>query len=692
MDHINVMAQEKHPMGTTANHAVKSYILDEFEKLEIPTEVFVGHSQRNWGSGYIRVGRTENIIATIKGKNSDKAVMVVGHYDSVLGSPGAADDVHAVACMIEIAKTLRTEVHDNDIIFLITDGEERGLFGAKAYVEQREVDHIGVSLNYEARGNSGASISFEWSEGNAWLVGQLKKVATRPVANSMSFEIYKNLPNDSDFTFFKEAGINGINHAFIDGFSYYHNPADTPEHINQKSVQHTGTNMLALTRHFANTDLSVTKTHNASFFNFLGSLIIYPASWDIFMIIAALAFIAFLLFKSFKEGLISGKSFGLAFLLIVGSVVIAAVLSFGLGKLLLSIYPQYEEFYAGQFYNHKWYLITCIGISILISSLLNRKSLMSEKPYSFKAAVLLFFGLLCIVFYLFIPTGTYFILFPTIALSIYYFIASRSDLGSIISAYVASIVPLAMWLPVVTIFFLAFSLVGLPMPTIHVTLIVLSTMVVFDKLWTSSGLMRYIGLAAILISIAGGHLSSNPTAEHPLPSDVFYNYNTLSGEAHIATTDKHINIGNEQYLSDAKRSQLKVPYNRTYWNVATDIQPTVVIPHVIYDSLQSNMARIINNDVAYNTRLHIPEPSNVAALYINGQEIFLDRDRDESMIIEAFAMLSDTMTIKIEKRNPTVSQTIGVNSNYATLPFNDVLPNHAIRGEGYTAIIYELRF
>ena len=692
MDHINVMAQEKHPMGTTANHAVKSYILDEFEKLEIPTEVFVGHSQRNWGSGYIRVGRTENIIATIKGKNSDKAVMVVGHYDSVLGSPGAADDVHAVACMIEIAKTLRTEVHDNDIIFLITDGEERGLFGAKAYVEQREVDHIGVSLNYEARGNSGASISFEWSEGNAWLVGQLKKVATRPVANSMSFEIYKNLPNDSDFTFFKEAGINGINHAFIDGFSYYHNPADTPEHINQKSVQHTGTNMLALTRHFANTDLSVTKTHNASFFNFLGSLIIYPASWDIFMIIAALAFIAFLLFKSFKEGLISGKSFGLAFLLIVGSVVIAAVLSFGLGKLLLSIYPQYEEFYAGQFYNHKWYLITCIGISILISSLLNRKSLMSEKPYSFKAAVLLFFGLLCIVFYLFIPTGTYFILFPTIALSIYYFIASRSDLGSVISAYVASIVPLAMWLPVVTIFFLAFSLVGLPMPTIHVTLIVLSTMVVFDKLWTSSGLMRYIGLAAILISIAGGHLSSNPTAEHPLPSDVFYNYNTLSGEAHIATTDKHINIGNEQYLSDAKRSQLKVPYNRTYWNVATDIQPTVVIPHVIYDSLQSNMARIINNDVAYNTRLHIPEPSNVAALYINGQEIFLDRDRDESMIIEAFAMLSDTMTIKIEKRNPTVSQTIGVNSNYATLPFNDVLPNHAIRGEGYTAIIYELRF
>ena len=690
MDHINVMAKEKHPMGTQENKAVKSYILDEFDKLGIPTEVFVGHAQSNWGSGYIRIGRTENIIATIKGKSSAKAVMVVGHYDSVLGSPGAADDVHAVACILEIAKTLSTEEHDNDIIFLITDGEERGLLGAKAYVEQREVSHIGVLLNYEARGNSGASISFEWSEGNAWLVSQLKKVATKPVANSMSFEIYKNLPNDTDFTYFKEAGINGINHAFIDGFSYYHNPADTPENINQRSVQHTGTNMLALTRHFANIDLSVTKTHNASFFNFLGLLIIYPSSWDLIILIAALAFIALLLVQSFRQDIISAKSFSLSFLLIVASVILSALLSFGLGKLLLSIYPQYEEFYAGQYYNHKWYLITCIGISILITSLLNRKPVLTNNPNSFKAAVLLFLALLCVTFYLFIPTATYFMLYPMIALSIYYYIASRRQERSIASAYLASIVPLALWLPVITLFFLAFSLVGLPMPTIHVTIIALSTMVVFDKLWTSSALMSYVGLATILISMLGGHLSSTPTAAHPLPSDLFYNYNTLSGEAHIATTDRHINIGNEGYLSEAKRSQLKVPHNRTYWNVATEVQPSVAIPQVVYDSLQANMAQIINTDVSYNTRIHIPEPANVAALYINGQEIFTGRDSDESVLIEAFAVVSDTMTIRIEKRDPTVEQTIGVNSNFATLPFEDVLPNNAIRGEGYTGIVYEL--
>ena len=87
----------------------------------------------------------------------------------------------------------------------------------------------------------------------------------------------------------------------------------------------------------------------------------------------------------------------------------------------------------------------------------------------------------------------------------------------------------------------------------------------------------------------------------------------------------------------------------------------------------------------------IPKPSTIASLYINGQEIFTARDSNESVIIEAFAMISDTMTIRIEKRDPTVDQTIGVNSNFATLPFEDVLPNNAIRGEGYTGIVYELR-
>jgi Zn-dependent M28 family amino/carboxypeptidase len=54
----------------------------------------------------------------------------MGHYDSVLNSPGASDDVHAVANMLEVARLLKEEELENDVIFLITDGEELGLFTA----------------------------------------------------------------------------------------------------------------------------------------------------------------------------------------------------------------------------------------------------------------------------------------------------------------------------------------------------------------------------------------------------------------------------------------------------------------------------------------------------------------------------------------------------------------------------------
>ena len=675
MDHLNIMASEIHHMGTAENRKVKNYILDQFDQMDIPTEMFIGHAKQQWGTRYIRLGRTENIIATIKGKNQGKAVMVVGHYDSVLASPGAADDVHSVACMLEIAKILKQEEHDNDIIFLVTDGEERGLLGAKAFVEDRDVSNIGVLLNYEARGNSGASISFEWSEGNAWLVQQLKKVATKPAANSMSFEIYKNLPNDTDFTFFKKAGINGINHAFIDGFSYYHNPADTPENINQKSVQHTGTNMLALTRHFANIDLSDTQSYNATFFNFLSFLVIYPSSWDVFILIAVMGFIAFLLFQSFRKNVISIKSFALSLLLILLTVIISASLSFGLGRLLLSLYPQYDLFYAGQFYNHKWYLLTCIGISILTCSLLLKKSVLKSSSQSFKAALLLFMVILCVLFLIFIPTAVYFMLYPTIAMSIYYYIISRGDeqREHVLASYLTSSIPLILWLPVIVLFFLAFSLAGLPMPTIHVTIIALSTMFLFEKLWTDSNLMNYIGLGVILVSLIGGHLTSTPTDREPLPSNLFYNYNVITNQAHLATEDKHINIGNESFLEGATRSQLKLPYKRTFLNIETDIQPSVFLPEVIYDTLQPNVVQIINQDEVFNTRLLITEPSNVSALFINDQEIFSDRNIDDSILIEAFAMIADTMTIRIAKLDPSIEQVIGINSNFFTLPFKDCL-------------------
>lgn len=71
--HMDIMASECHFMGTEENRKVRDYILGEFEKLNIPTEVFTGYCEQAYGS-YKQIAKTENIIATIKGSGTGKAL------------------------------------------------------------------------------------------------------------------------------------------------------------------------------------------------------------------------------------------------------------------------------------------------------------------------------------------------------------------------------------------------------------------------------------------------------------------------------------------------------------------------------------------------------------------------------------------------------------------------------------------
>src|SRR4030095_8333053 len=103
---------------------------------------------------------------------------------------------------------------------------------------------VGLVLNFEARGNSGPSLMFETSTGNGWLMEQFAKAAPYPVATSLSYEIYKLLPNDTDFTIFKDAGFSGFNFSYIDGYAYYHSAIDSVETIDERSLQHHGSYML----------------------------------------------------------------------------------------------------------------------------------------------------------------------------------------------------------------------------------------------------------------------------------------------------------------------------------------------------------------------------------------------------------------------------------------------------------------
>jgi len=84
---------------------------------------------------------------------------------------------------------------------LLTDAEELGLLGAKASSSSTPATDVRMAINFEARART-ASWMFETSAGNARSSpnGVARAGSRRVVADS---EIYRRLPNDTDFSEFK---------------------------------------------------------------------------------------------------------------------------------------------------------------------------------------------------------------------------------------------------------------------------------------------------------------------------------------------------------------------------------------------------------------------------------------------------------------------------------------------------------
>jgi hypothetical protein len=269
MKHLNVIAGKPHPPGSPEHAEVGNYIVNELAAMGLSPETQDGKN-------------ITNILVRLKGKGRGKALLLAGHYDTVPSSPGASDDGSAVVVMLETLRAvLAGPPLDNDLICLFSDGEELGLQGAKAFVFAHPwARDAGLVLNFEARGNSGPALMFETSDKNGWLVRQFAEADPDPVGSSLSYELYKLLPNSTDLTIFKEAGFAGLNFAFINGSDVYHTANDSVHTIDQRSLQHQGSHALSLTRRFGNTSLEQVRDIDAVYFNLLGcGLIVYSQQW-----------------------------------------------------------------------------------------------------------------------------------------------------------------------------------------------------------------------------------------------------------------------------------------------------------------------------------------------------------------------------------------------------------------------------
>jgi hypothetical protein len=328
MEHLRVIAQKPHPNSSPEAQEVRDYIVKELLALGLSPEVqtaTVGNSV------------VSNVVGRLNGTGNAKSILLVAHYDSVRAGPGANDDGAAVSAILETARALTAgQPLKSDVIFLFTDGEERGLLGAKAFVAGHPLaKDKGLVLNFDARGNSGPVLMFQTSYQNGWLVKQFAEAAPHPFANSLMQDIYKVLPNDTDFTVFRNDGFDGLNFAFINGYPFYHSQFDTVDNVVERSLQHQGSYCLSLARHFGNQSLDQIRERDATYFDVLGlTLFHYSGIWTIpLTIIVTLAF-AGVMALGFRRKQLTWRGVGLGFLALLLSMIGAAVLVMGIRKVM----------------------------------------------------------------------------------------------------------------------------------------------------------------------------------------------------------------------------------------------------------------------------------------------------------------------------------------------------------------------
>lgn len=297
LEHVRAIARVPHPPGTAAHEEARRYII---RQLTGPGVEIQEHDTTWVDSIHCRSVGIRNVIGRWRGRQTasagGRAVLLAAHYDSVPSGPGASDDASAVAVLLETLRALKSSVSlQNDLILLFTDAEELGLHGARAFQARHPwAREVGLVLNFEARGHRGPVYAFETGAGNRPLVEKMAAVLSRPASSSLMVEVYHQLPNDTDFTIFREAGLPGINFAFIGGQTHYHTIMDTAANLNPASLQHAGQYCLELCRQLGNENLADFKSGPEAVFFDLGGRWLIHYGFTAAYVLAGLAVLAWL--------------------------------------------------------------------------------------------------------------------------------------------------------------------------------------------------------------------------------------------------------------------------------------------------------------------------------------------------------------------------------------------------------------
>jgi hypothetical protein len=582
--HVERVGTQVHVAGSPAAANVRTYLETTLRDLGLQTNVQEAVGAESALRGSLTMAQVRNVVAVLPGTASTGRVIMVAHYDSVQISYGGSDDGAGVATLLETARALtQGDRPRNDVVFLFTDAEEACLCGAEAFVSQHDLAADGgVVLNFEARGSSGPVIMFETTEGNTDLVDVFGTAAPTPVGTSFAVEVYRILPNDTDFTPFLEAGrFTGLNSAYIDGSAAYHTPQDKPSYMDRSSLQHHGDNALGLARALAGADLTTLaqpSAYDATYFPALTLLVRYPG-WLVWpFAVLALVAVAGLAGLVRRRGLITGRrlaaGFGLALVPLLGAPVSATLMWLG----LVAVRPAYGVMLDP--WRPGWFRLAVVALVATV--LLTWYGLLRRRMGSWPLILggLGWLAVLGLVLAAATPGGSYLAALPALAAAAAGLIslALGPPLGRLAVAVAGAVVAVIILAPTVLLFFPALGLATGGAAAFFAVMLGLALLPVIDWIFPPAepeaspppdapGSRRRLWSAlpaatAGLLALAGtgvGLAVDRFDAAHPAPTHLMYALDADTGQARWASLETDPTDWTGQYVSGREDLSVSFP-------------------------------------------------------------------------------------------------------------------------------------
>lgn len=559
---LTQLAREKHPIGSAANVRAREYVVDQIRALGYTPEIQTAwvNFEKEHASAQVA-----NIVVRIAGSNAgNKALLLVAHYDSAPNSFGASDDGVSVISILQtlriLKETARTAPLANDLIVLISDGEEAGLLGAEAFAQSHPwLNDVGMVLNFDNRGNAGSVLMFETSSGNAPLIAGMAQALPDAVTNSVMYEVYKAMPNDTDFTVFRKRDIPGLNFAMIQNLSSYHTPYDKADLLSPASQQQQGEMMWKLVQHFGQQDLSKMRSEDHVYFSLPGiGIVHYPASWALpIAALLSLVFVAFI-WVARKRVHLSLLTTGAASVSFLSSLAAFAFLSQKAWYLVLDMVPAYRSMRDPD--PSHLYLLGIVLLCILLFALVQRLLLRWIRGIELAAGAALIWVALLIFTSLQFPGASFLFAWPSLLILLsWLWLAGRKDdhpaHGGVLLAGAAF--GIVLFAPHVFLFNIALGFYSLGVPLI-VLLLLLGVLTPL-LLWLLQGLRAVLLLfAAIICFIAAAHATQDFRLAYVMPQPLFYAGGEASKDAVWLIDKTRVGEGNKAALPSSDQAAIKL--------------------------------------------------------------------------------------------------------------------------------------